>query len=63
MGALISVLLMAVSVVWVGAEASDEMIVALPEEFADMLEALPDALRDGLPERLFSANAQDVARG
>jgi len=63
LGALISVLLMAVSVVWVGAEASDEMIVALPEEFADMLEVLPDALRDGLPERLFSANAQDVAKG
>ncbi|MBE6660960.1 MAG: hypothetical protein E7605_06110 [Ruminococcaceae bacterium] len=35
---------------------------ALPEEYAEMLDALPEALRDSLPEDIFSKDAEEAAR-
>ena len=35
---------------------------ALPEEYLEMLESLPKALRDSLPEDIFSKDAETVAR-
>ncbi len=44
------------------ASGSDEAFFALPEEYREMLRALPQAVRDSLPEDLFSADANEQQR-
>ena len=43
-------------------EQSGDTAYTLPEEYGDMLDALPDALRDSLPEDIFTKDAEAAAR-
>jgi stage III sporulation protein AE len=50
-----------IACVGVSADESVTLTLTLPEEYEQMLRGLPETLRDSLPERLFTSDAQTAA--